>query len=77
MFVRRVLPALVVGVVLGMGAAIGVGQLVKSTLAGTSPHDPATLVTITVVLVGVALASTLAPARRAAKLDPTIALRHD
>lgn len=77
MFVRRILPALAIGVIVGMGAAVGVGQVVKSTLAGTSPHDPATLAAITIVLVAVALASTLAPARRAVRVDPSAALRHE
>jgi ABC-type antimicrobial peptide transport system permease subunit len=77
MFVRRTLPALAVGVVVGIAASVGVGQVVKSMLAGTSPHDPATLAAIVVMLVAVVLASTFLPARRAARLDPTAALRHE
>ena len=77
MFVRRTLPALIVGVVLGIAAAVGVGQIVKSMLAGTSPHDPATLAAIAVILVAVVLASTILPARRATRLDPSAALRHE
>ena len=77
MFVRRTLPALIVGVTFGIAAAVGVGRFVRSMLAGTGPHDPATLASITVILVIVALISTLIPAQRAAKLDPAVALRHD
>ena len=77
MFVRRTLPALMIGVTLGIAAAVGVGQFVRSMLAGTSPHDPATLAGITVILAVVVLTSTVIPARRAARLDPAVALRHD
>jgi predicted permease len=77
MFVRRTLPALMMGVTLGTAAAVGVGQFVRSMLAGTSPHDPEILAGITAVLVIVVITSTLVPARRAAKLDPAIALHHD
>jgi ABC-type antimicrobial peptide transport system permease subunit len=77
MFVRRIVPALVVGIVVGIGAAVGVGRFVRSMLAGTSPHDPATLASITVILAIVVLASTLVPAHRAATLDPAVALRRE
>jgi ABC-type antimicrobial peptide transport system permease subunit len=77
MFVRRTMPALAAGVTLGVAASIGVGRVVRSLLAGTSPHDPATIGAIVVILVTVAIASTFVPARRAAKLDPSEALRHD
>ncbi len=77
MFVRQILPALVVGMTFGIAAAAGVGQFVRSMLAGTSPRDPGTLVAISAVLASVALISTLVPALRAANLDPAAALRHD
>ncbi|HZR22058.1 MAG TPA: ADOP family duplicated permease [Vicinamibacterales bacterium] len=77
LFVRRTVPALLVGTALGLGAALGVGGFVQSMLAGTSPHDPATLVAITLVLVAVVLLSAFVPARRAARLEPTAALRHE
>jgi predicted permease len=77
MFVRQILPALILGTTFGIAGAAGVGQFVRSMLAGTSPRDPVTLVAISVVLVGVALLSTFVPALRAANLDPAAALRHD
>jgi putative ABC transport system permease protein len=77
MLVRRTMPALAAGVTFGVAASIGVGRVVKSLLVGTSPHDPATIAAIVVILVAVAVASTFVPARRAARLDPSEALRHD
>jgi ABC-type lipoprotein release transport system permease subunit len=41
------------------------------------PHDPTTIVTVAVLLFGTALAATLIPARRAARVEPIVALRHD
>jgi ABC-type lipoprotein release transport system permease subunit len=46
-------------------------------LAGTSPHGPAILVTIVILLVAVVVGSALFPASRAAKLEPPVALRHE
>jgi len=48
----------------------------SSLLFGVSATDPLTLVTISLVLVGMALLASYIPARRAAKVDPLIALRH-
>lgn len=46
-------------------------------LIGTSPHDPATLVATSLTLVAVVLAAAVIPARRAARIDPAIALRYE
>ena len=77
MFVREIVPPLMLGTALGILAAAGVGQFVRSMLAGTSPRDPVTLATITAILTSVALVSTLLPALRASHLDPAAALRHE
>jgi ABC-type antimicrobial peptide transport system permease subunit len=77
LFLRRSLIQLAVGVVIGLGAALAFGRVLQSFLVQTSVHDPATLVSIVVVLTVVAVAASLLPARRATRLDPLIALRHE
>jgi predicted permease len=67
----------VVGVVAGLGAALGLGRVVASMLYGLKPWDPATLAASALLLFAVALAATWIPARRAAAVDPMRALRHD
>jgi predicted permease len=63
------------GLALGIVAAIMVGRLVTTLLAGVSASDPITLAAVGVSLVTVALAAAYIPARRAARLNPIAALR--
>jgi predicted permease len=67
----------IVGVVVGLGAAVAMGRLITSMLYGLKPYDPLTLVCAALLLVFVALAASLIPARRAASIDPIKALRHE
>ena len=67
----------VVGVVVGVGAALGLTRLVKSMLYGVTPNDPTTLVAGVALLLAVAVAATWIPARRAAGVQPMEALRHE
>lgn len=66
-----------IGVVAGLGAAFGLMRLVKEMLYGVKPYDPVTLVWSAVLLCAVALAAGFTPARRASKVDPMTALRHE
>ena len=66
-----------VGLVLGLGAALGAGGLVRSVLFGVSPADPLTLGSVAVVLAGVAAVACFAPARAATVLDPARVLREE
>jgi predicted permease len=66
-----------VGIVLGVGAALGLTRLVKSMLYGVTPNDPATLAGGVVLLLAIALVATWIPARRAASVQPMDALRHE
>lgn len=65
-----------VGVALGLALAAGVGRLASGLLYGVSPFDPALTLATPAILAVVALLATWLPARRAAKSDPTAALRH-
>ncbi len=65
----------VVGLVLGLPAALGLARLVRNQLYGVAPYDPLTLVSGALLLVGVALLAAWVPARRAARVDPVLALR--
>ena len=65
------------GVALGTGGALLVGRALDELLIGVKPHDSVTLMLVVVVLSAAALTACLAPARRAARLDPVKALRQD
>jgi ABC-type antimicrobial peptide transport system permease subunit len=65
------------GLGLGLPIALGLARLVRAQLFGLPPHDPLTLVSATVLLAGVTLAAGLAPARRAMRVDPILALRYE
>jgi|HubBroStandDraft_1064217.scaffolds.fasta_scaffold08878_2 predicted permease len=66
-----------IGVAAGIGAALGVTRLVASMLYDVKPDDPLTFVGAAGLLVIIALAAALTPARRAAGVDPMQALRHE
>lgn len=67
----------VAGVAIGVVAALALGKLVASLLYGVTPHDPAVLASVAVLLVLVAIAACLAPAWRAAHVDPMRSLRSE
>jgi putative ABC transport system permease protein len=77
LFQRRILIQLAIGVVIGLGGAVGVGKLLRSVLVRTDATDLPTLGSIAALLVVVALAAGLWPARRATRLDPVAALRNE
>jgi predicted permease len=65
------------GVALGLCAAFPLTQLIASMLFGVRPHDPLTFVTVATLLTFSALAACYIPARRAMRVDPMVALRHE
>jgi predicted permease len=74
---RQVLVVAIAGLVIGIPVAFATGPLVGSLLYGLGPRDPATIVVAAVVMVGVALAAGILPARRAANLPVVKALRQE
>jgi ABC-type antimicrobial peptide transport system permease subunit len=66
-----------IGVVAGMSGALALGRVIGSMLYGLKAWDPATLAASAGLLIGVALAASWIPARRAAGVDPMRALRHE
>jgi predicted permease len=66
-----------VGVAIGVGCALGLARFLNSLLYGLKPHDPATLAGAAIILLGVALAAGWLPARRASRVQPMEALRHE
>jgi putative ABC transport system permease protein len=75
--VRQGLVQTAVGLVLGLAGAIGVGRLLESVLVQIGSRDATTLTSIVILLAVVATAACLAPARRATRLDPLVALRYE
>jgi predicted permease len=66
-----------IGAAIGLAAAFGLTRVMTSLLYGVSPTDPLTFTVVAVLLVTAALAACYFPARRAAAVDPMIALRHE
>jgi macrolide transport system ATP-binding/permease protein len=66
-----------IGVVIGLGAALVATRWVKSLLFGLQPHDPLTIGLAVLLLLAVAAVAGYLPARRASRVDPMVALRHD
>jgi len=77
MVLRRGMALAVAGIMIGLGASFELTRLMSDLLFGMEATDPATLVAVTLLLLAVALVSCFIPARRATKVDPLVALRHE
>jgi predicted permease len=77
MILRDTLSVTVAGLVIGAPLAIGLTRLIGSFLYGVKPNDPTVLGVALLALLGVSLLAGYLPARRAAKVDATVALRYE
>jgi ABC-type antimicrobial peptide transport system permease subunit len=65
------------GIAIGVAASLGLTRLMSRMLYGVSASDPLTFVCVAAILALVALAACYIPTRRAMRVDPTVALRHE
>jgi predicted permease len=77
MVLRQAGKMALIGVGLGVVAALGLTRLMSSLLFGVSSYDPLTFCAVALLLTAVALAACLVPARRATRVDPVVALRYE
>jgi putative ABC transport system permease protein len=74
---RQGLALAVIGVCIGLPVVLGVGNILRSELFGLDPADPIVLVGTSLLVIAVAVLAAWLPARRAAKIDPMVALRYE
>ncbi len=75
--VREGMSLTLTGLCVGIVGALALARLLSSMLYGIKPTDPSTFVVVPLLLIAVALLACYIPARRAAKVDPMVALRHE
>jgi len=67
----------VIGLVVGTVLALFLGKMASTLLYGLKPYDPLTITLAALGLAGVAILASYIPARRATRVDPLVALRHE
>jgi len=67
----------IIGGILGLAAAIGIGKVASSLLFGMTGSDPAVMAVVVMLLAAVALGAGFVPALRASQVDPMRALRYE
>lgn len=68
---------MLVGIVIGLAASLALGRVISNYLEGWNPKDPVALVGVTVILLLAAATACYIPARRAVRIQPMTALRHE
>jgi len=77
MVMRNAMTVVLTGILAGVAGALAVSRLAATLLFGITPNDPATLAATATVLILVGAVVSFLPARRAARTDPLLALRHE
>jgi putative ABC transport system permease protein len=74
---RRGLTPVLLGAAVGLGGTVAAARALSSLLFQLSPWDPLTYTGVSLLLISVALLACYLPARRAARIDPMVALRYE
>jgi putative ABC transport system permease protein len=77
MVIGRGMVMTAIGLVAGVGGSLMLTKIIGRMLFGVKPTDPLTYAVVSLVLLAVALAACWVPARRALRIDPLAALRHE
>ena len=75
--VRQAMTLVLVGLSIGLIVALGLTRAISSLLFGVGSIDPLTYITVVLLLIITALLASYFPARRAMKVNPMVALRHE
>jgi ABC-type antimicrobial peptide transport system permease subunit len=77
MVVKKGVGLIGAGIVIGLGASSVLTRLLANQTWGVSPTDPLTFAAVVAVVIAVGVTACLLPARRATRVDPMVALRHE
>jgi len=75
--IRQAVVLVAAGIGIGVLAALGVNRILASLLVGVTSYDPFTFASVSALMLAAALMACYIPARRATKVDPLVALRHE
>ncbi len=77
MVVFEAMKPTLLGVAIGTAGALALGRVLSNLIFGVRPSDPITFLAVAAILVAVAFVASIAPAYRATKVDPMVALRYE
>jgi ABC-type antimicrobial peptide transport system permease subunit len=75
LILERGLLQIAIGLTLGLAISVALRRVLPGAIEGITPHDPAALAAIVLLLTAVSIAACVVPARRATRVDPLVALR--